>query len=96
MQKAVEALDEEKLAKTKRKMLSSLVYVNDNPEDAAYWVGYALSVGISLDELQHYEERINAVSLEEVKNAYFELQQHASVEGILLPLTEQNQNKEEK
>lgn len=89
MTAAVDALDEAKLAKTKRKMLSNLVYINDNPEDAAYWVGYALSVGISLDELQHYEDRIAAVSLEEVKDAYKDLLEAASVDGILLPLEAQ-------
>ncbi|MBP5352502.1 MAG: insulinase family protein [Alphaproteobacteria bacterium] len=85
MTQAMADLDEEKLAKTKRKMLSGLVYVNDNPEDAAYWAGYALSVGMSLDELQQYEDKINQVTVQDVQSAFALLKQAARVDGILLP-----------
>ena len=88
MSDAVEKLDDAQLEKTKRKMLSNLVYVNDNPEDAAYWVGYALSVGISLSELQQYEDNIQQVTTDDVKQAYAELIQSSFVDGILLPQNE--------
>ncbi len=91
LKKAVKELDAEKLAKVKRKMTADLVFTNDNPEDAAYWVGTMMANGFTLEDAQNYEKNILAVSVEGVKNAYKEVFEKASVvHGILLPPKENN------
>lgn len=82
---AVQSLSEKKLAQIKRKMLADLVFVNDNPSDAAEWIGAMLTVGFTLDEVQKYEDNINAVSLQDVKNAYEKLKNSPRVSGVLYP-----------
>ena len=76
----------EQPAKVKQKMLADLVYANDNPSDAAYWVGYMLANGYNLAEVQNYAENIRKVSLEDVRAAYKSLGQISRVEGLLLPI----------
>ncbi len=81
-----EELDAPKLERVKQKMLADLIYANDNPSDAAYWVGYMLANGYSLAEVQNYAENIRKVSLEDVRAAYKNLGQISRVEGLLLPI----------
>lgn len=85
MVQAVENLTDTKLEQVKRKMLSGLVYVNDNPEDAAYWIGYMLANGFNLGDIQNYEQRINEVTVKGVKKAFEMLQTAPTVKGVLLP-----------
>lgn len=82
---AVRNLTAAKLEQIKRKILADLVYMNDNPEDAAYWIGYMLAMGFSLDDVQNYEENIQKVSLNGVKKAYATLKSAPIVRGTLLP-----------
>lgn len=86
--KVVVELTEEKLAKTKRKMLADLVFVNDNPETGAEWAGLMLAAGYTLDEVQNYEQKLNAVTLQGVKKAYEMLKSAPCVRGVLLPQEE--------
>ena len=70
-------------------MISDLVFANDNPEDAAYWLGSMLISGFSLSEAQNYENEIKNVTLEGVIQAAKEVFLHSSaLEGVLLPLPE--------
>jgi predicted Zn-dependent peptidase len=92
VEKAMNELTAAKLEQVKRKMTADLVYVNDNPEDAAYWIGYMLSNGFSLDEAENYEAQINKVTLNGVKKAFKQLMQTAKVYGTLLS----DENKGEK
>lgn len=85
IKRAMEKLTAEKLAKVKRKMLADMVYVNDNPKDAAYWVGMLLANDMSLADAQNYEQGIKNVSLESVRRAFRQLRQAPMVEGTLLP-----------
>ena len=78
-------LNEKKLAKIKRKMLSDLVFVNDSPSDAAEWIGAMLTVGFTLEDVQKYEDNINAVTLQDVKEAYAILNKSPRVSGVLYP-----------
>lgn len=82
---AMKNLTAAKLEQIKRKILADLVYMNDNPEDAAYWIGYMLAMGFSLDDVQNYEENIRRVSLKGVKTAYAKLKNAPVVRGTLLP-----------
>jgi predicted Zn-dependent peptidase len=65
---AIKKLDENNLEKTKKKMLSDLVYMKDNPSTLAQTTGWMASTGVAIDELQRYEENIKKVKLEDVKN----------------------------
>lgn len=96
LKKGMNNLTAERLEQIKRKMLADLVFTNDNPETAAYWIGYMLSLGFSLDEVQNYADRINNVTLEGVKNAFAAVEKASKVVGILLPSDEQDggQNEE--
>lgn len=82
---AVKELDEGKLTQIKRKMSADLVFVNDNPEDAAQWIGAMLASGFTLEEVQAYEENINKVTLKGIKEAYAGLKKAPHVSGVLLP-----------
>ncbi len=63
---AVRKFDAEELEKTKKKMLSSLVYLKDNPASLAQIAGWMTASGVGIDELQKYEENIKNVSLSDV------------------------------
>lgn len=85
----VDRLDEKELEKVKKKMLADLVFTNDNPEDAAYLVGSMLANGLSLEDIQDYENKVAAVKLEDVKKAYeYIFTRTPVIKGLLLPRTE--------
>ena len=83
--KARNALTEERLEQIKRKISANMVYLNDNPQTAAGWLGYMLSMGFDLNEVQNYENKLNAVQLKDVHQAFDELLQASDIIGILLP-----------
>ena len=87
---AMQNFDAEKLAQTKRKIIADLVYVNDNPADAAYWIGEMMTSGFELNEIQQYEDKINGVSWQDVNEAFNMLKSAAVTKGIMLPATENN------
>ena len=74
----------------KRKILADLVYVNDNPTDAAYQVGIMLVNGFSLDDVQNYAEKIKNVTLKGVMEAYKSVKAAAVVRATLLPKTQKD------
>lgn len=83
---AVKDLSAEKLEKLKKRLLAGLVFSNDNPEDAAYWLGSMLAYGFSLEEAQSFAENIQAVTLDDMFAAAKEvLLKSPSIEGVLLP-----------
>lgn len=85
LENAMANLTEQELEKAKRKMLADLVYVNDNPNDAAYWVGYMMANGFSLEDVENYANKIKNVSLDGVQKAYENLLKAPVVFGLLLP-----------
>ena len=95
MQKAMHEFNKQKLEQIKRKITADLVYVNDNPEDAAYWIGYMLSNGFTLSEVENYESAIQNVTLDGVKKAYSKLLEASKVAGTLLPQIKQGGNHDE-
>ena len=69
IKQAVREINSEKMEVTKKKILAGLVYLRDNPEDAAMIVGSMAAVGMSLDEIENYAENIEKVSVESVLKA---------------------------
>ena len=63
---AIKKFDEAELKKIKKKMLSSMVYLKDNPASLAQITGWMASSGVGVNELQNYEKNIKEVSLNDV------------------------------
>lgn len=83
---ALKQLNEEQLEMSKQKLLSDLVYLEDNPDDIADLVGYITATNVDLNELKKYEQGINQVTLEQVVAAADALQNKApQVSGMLYP-----------
>ena len=90
MQKALKKITPQKIDLVKQKMLAGLVYLKDNPSDAAYWVGMMASVGFDAKEIDSLDEKIEEVSAKQVLSVAQEILQATSVTGWLLPQKEDN------
>jgi zinc protease len=80
---------DEEVAAAKGRMQDAVVYTLDNPQSVASIFGNALSVGISVEEIESWPDRVAAVTRERimaVSRAVLLLER--SVTGILLPLEE--------
>lgn len=84
--KAVNKLNIDKISQTKNKMLSGLVYLQDNPFDAAAIVGGMAAVGMSVEDIENHADNIRKVTYQEVKDAAKKLfSSSAQVSGVLSP-----------
>ena len=89
IQQAVLNLTPEIIEKEKKKMLSTLVFIKDNPEDEAYILGYLATLGLSLDEIENYPKWIENVTLNDVQTTVSEVLKNAKqVTSVLTPLSE--------
>jgi zinc protease len=94
MQEALEDLQEngvteEELARAKRSAIAQAIYSLDNQSTLANIVGQSLTIGRTLEDVQDWPARIQAVSAEDVKAvAEKYLQPDAAVTGYLEPLGE--------
>ena len=86
---ALQDLTVAKLEKVKKKMIADLVFANDNPEDAAYWLGSMLISGFSLSEAQIENEcnknkiiLTNFANLPSIKNYENEIK-NVTLEGVI-------------
>jgi len=85
-QEALSELDEQELDKIKRKLSAGLVYLKDNPEDAAYVVGSMAISGMSLEDIESQEQKIKNVELQRLLNsAKYLVASTSNVTGILRP-----------
>lgn len=90
LEKVLAELQEMDIEKEKKKMLSGLVYVRDNPADAAMLVGEMASLGFMLEEIDGYEESLKKVTLSDIKEAVSDMLSSASmITGYLLPATKE-------
>jgi len=90
--RAKKALTDERLAQIKRKISANLVYLRDNPQTAANWIGYMLSMGFDLADVQNYEDNLLAVTLEEVLAAFDELLKASDIVAVLQSQDEEQKN----
>ncbi len=78
--------NETKAKKTKQKMLAGLIYLRDNPEDAAYIVGQLAVIGMPLAEIEIQDEKIKETDYQSILKAADNLKRQAPmVIGILKP-----------
>ena len=86
MEDAVDCFDEIKLEKIKRRMRASLVYLRDNPADAANIVGGLAAVGMTKEEIENYDAGIERVTVKALKETAWNMLKHVpQVTGILEP-----------
>ena len=87
LNRAINEIDDQAIEKTKLKMRSGLVFLRDNPNDAAMIVGSMAAVGMSLEEIENYEANIEAVNADMVKRmAKAWLRAENMVSGVLKPM----------
>ena len=87
---AVSAINDEKIEQIKNKMLAGLIYLKDNPFDAANIVGSLYTVGMSKEDIENYADSIRQTTTEQVRQAAEKLLNNSSyVEGIAYPLNEE-------
>ncbi len=81
-----DGVGEAEIARIKKRLLSEAVYARDSFYIAARAFGSALTAGISVDEVEAWPDRIDAVSTDQIKAAAAAvLRPETSVTGILLP-----------
>jgi len=75
----------EELARSKTKLIADAVYANDSQASMARWYGTSLTTGGSVSDVQHWPDRIRAVTAEQVQQAAREwLDKRRSVTGFLV------------
>ena len=83
---ALVQLDNAELEKVKQKMLAGLVYLKDNPNDAANIAGSLAVIGMPLQDIEAQEAKIRAVKLADVRKAAQKLtDESAQIPGISRP-----------
>jgi zinc protease len=60
---------EAELARAKTKIIADFVYAQDSQATLARMYGAGLTVGMSLDQIKSWPERIRAVKAEEIRDA---------------------------
>ena len=88
LQQALKQISPRKIDLVKQKMLAGLVYLKDNPSEAAYLVGMMATVGFEAKEIDSLDEKIEDVSAGQVLSVAKEILQEISVTGWLLPQKE--------
>lgn len=59
----------EDLDRVKTQLIAATVYAQDSQTTLARWYGAALTVGLSIDDIQHWPERVRAATSEQVRAA---------------------------
>ena len=88
---ALRELNTDELELTKQKMLAGLIYLKDNPDNAAYIIGSMIVSGANLQEVEEYENELRKVRYTDVKKiADILWNNNPQVVGILRPKGEIN------
>jgi zinc protease len=82
---AAEGVPEADLNRAKKRLVAEAIYAQDNQATLARWYGASLATGLELEDVALWPERIDAVTLDDVKKAALWLDKKRSVTGFLLP-----------
>ena len=83
---AASAVSEEDLARAKTRLIADAVYAQDSQSMLARWYGAALTTGESVESVQNWPARIDAVTAEAVRDVVAKcLDRRRAVTGFLLP-----------
>jgi zinc protease len=81
-----EGLSDDEVERAKTRLQAEVIYAKDSPTSAARTVGALLAVGMTLDEIEAWPERVSDVSTEQVNAAARALLTEAPTgTGVLLP-----------
>ena len=87
LKEAIADIDIKEIENTKHKMRAGLVYLRDNPNETASIAGALAASGMSLSEMENYEENIALVEPEMVKKtAEKYLNKQQIISGVLMPI----------
>ena len=84
LENAIMTFDEDMLEKEKQKILSWFVYVEDNPSDAAYFIGQLKVLGMRAEEIRNYQNNIKDVDIKDVEEALKNLATTKKMTSVLL------------
>jgi len=101
IRKSIEKMTDENTDAAKKRILANLVFIADNPSDAAYIAGEMISGGMSLKDVNNYDKNILNVETEDIKSMALKmLDKNPQILGILLPdenhLSSDKEGKDEK
>ncbi len=76
---------QKEIERSKTKLIADAVYAHDSQRSMAQWYGEALATGSSVADVEHWTDRIRAVTAEQVQNAARQwLDKRRSVTGYLI------------
>jgi zinc protease len=79
-------IDAEHLARAKTRLIADAVYAQDSQASLARWYGESLATGLTIEDVQAWPDRMEAVTAEDVQAAARKwLDKRRSVTGFLLP-----------
>ncbi len=70
IKEGVKELTTEKLEKIKNRMLSEAIYLQENPESSARFVGNMLLAGFTKEEIEKYDTMTKAITLDDVQKVW--------------------------
>ena len=75
----------EELARSKTRLIADAVYAHDSQASMARWYGEALTTGSTVSDIEHWPDRIRAVTAQQVQDAARQwLEKRRSVTGYLI------------
>lgn len=85
MANAAKNLTSKRLQELKEQNIAAQVYLNDNPQQVGTFAAYWLSAGYTLADLQHFEDNLRKVSLQDMHQVAQTLAKAPINWGTLLP-----------
>jgi zinc protease len=73
------------LARAKTRLIAEAIYARDSQMTLANWYGASLATGLTLADIAAWPDRIEAVTVEQVRDALRYLDKRRAVAGYLLP-----------
>ena len=70
IEKGIDEISQEKLEEIKSETLSDVVYMLENPQNMAEYVGAMMLGGYSFEEIMNYDEMIKDIEIIDIKNAW--------------------------
>ncbi len=86
---AAHGVNEADFHRAKTRLVADAVYAQDSQAALARWYGAALATGLSIADVAAWPARIEAVTLDDVKQAARWLDKKRSVAGFLLPANDE-------
>ena len=73
------------LTRAKTRLIAEAIYARDSQMTLANWYGSSLATGLSLEDIAAWPDRIEAVTVDDLKAALVHLDRSRGVSGYLLP-----------